>query len=158
VPQLSASINGNATANLTATGGAGSAPQYSPFSSSPATCAPFSKVSNFNVFIGGTPVYAQNVNYGYEMYLNEVRKDGSAYGGMLKTISSGLIGQNDWEGGYGYIYCNLERVQNSANDNASKIVSFQLTNSSVYTVDYYCFLIYERSGTLSTTSGQLIVG
>jgi hypothetical protein len=158
IPQLSASVHGNSVANLsTSAGGTLGSPLLSPFSSSPGTCAPWGRVSNFNVFIGGTPVYQQNISYGFEHFYNEVRKDGSAYGNMMRTISSGLIGQSDWEAGYGFIYTNLERCENEAVDNASKVVSFQLTNASTYTCDYYCFLIYERSGTLSTTTGQLIV-
>jgi hypothetical protein len=137
-------------------GGTLGSPIMSPFSSSPGTCAPWGRVSNYNVFIGGTPVYQQNINYGFEHFYNEMRKEG-AYGNMSRVISSGLIGQSAWESGYGFIYTNLSRCPNSAVDNASKVVSVQFTNASTYTCDYYIFLIYERSGTLSVTTGQLIV-
>jgi hypothetical protein len=157
VPQLASTVNGVAVANLTATtGGTLGSPLMSPFSSSPGTCAPWARVSNFNVIISGTPWFQQNINYGFEHFLNEVRK-GGAYGGMLPQISSGLIGQSDWEAGYGFIYVNLDRWANQALDNAPKSVQIQLTNSASYTCDYYVFLIYQREVTISTTSGQLVI-
>jgi hypothetical protein len=157
IPQMAAAVHGAAVGLLNTTGGGTlGSPIFSPFSSSPSTCAPFSRVTNF-VFLGGSPIYSQNISYGYEQFFNEVRKDKGAYGNMLKSISSGLIGQNDWENAYNFIYCNLERCQNDAVDNVQKVVSFQLTNSSTYTCDYYAFLIYEKSATISTTTGQLIV-
>ena len=52
----------------------------------------------------------------------------------MPQIASGLIGQSDWEAGYGFIYVNLDRWANSAIDNAPKSVQVQLTNASKYTI------------------------
>ena len=75
----------------------------------------------------------------------------------METISSGLIGQSDWESGYGFIYTELNRWANAAIDNAPKSVQIQLTNISNYNVDYFVFVIYERELTISTSTGQLII-
>ena len=118
--------------------------------------APWNRVSNYNVFISGNAWYQQNINYGFEHFQNEIRKAG-AYGGAMETISSGLIGQSDWESGYGFIYTNLDRWANAALDNAPKSVQIQLTNVSNYNVDYFVFVIYERELTISTSTGLLII-
>ena len=88
--------------------------------------------------------------------MNETRKQG-AYGGGLELISSGLIGQSDYESGYGFIYTNLDRWANAALDNAPKSVQIQLTNVSAYNVDYFVYVIYHREITISVSTGQLII-
>ena len=47
-------------------------PMVSPFSSSPGTCTPFARVSNFNVLIGNKPYLTAPVNYGWELFNNEM--------------------------------------------------------------------------------------
>jgi len=95
----------------------------SPFSSSPATCCPLARVSNFNIFLSGVAVFQQPLNYGYEFFLNEVRRSKSVYGGQVRGLSSGLISQNDWEFAYPFIYVDvMSRVPNMAVDNAAKAV------------------------------------
>ena len=88
--------------------------------------------------------------------MNETRKQG-AYGGGLELISSGLIGQSDYESGYGFIYTNLDSWANAALDNAPKSVQIQLTNVSAYAVDYFVYVIYQREITISVSTGQLII-
>jgi hypothetical protein len=158
IPQLSYLVHGGAVATLNTTGGAtlGST-LLSPFSSSPGTCGPWSRISNFNVSVNGTQIYQTNQTYGFEQFLNEVRKSNLCYGNMMSEISAGLIGQSDWEAGYGFIYTNLERCANSAQDNVFKQISISFNNASNYTCDYYIFLIYERSAEISTTTGNLII-
>ena len=155
VPQISSVVHGGAPLLATTVQTIGS-PLISPFSSAPGTCAPWSRVSNYNVFISGNAWYQQNINYGFEHFMNETRKQG-AYGGGLELISSGLIGQSDYESGYGFIYTNLDRWANAALDNAPKSVQIQLTNVSAYNVDYFVYVIYQREVTISVSTGQLII-
>jgi hypothetical protein len=162
VPQIASTSNGatvasfGSSAPVTTAGNTIGSPLISPFSSSPGTCAPWHKCTNMNVFISGSAWYQQNINYGFEHFYNETRKQG-AYGNSMPQIASGLIGQSDWEAGYGFIYVNLDRWANSAIDNAPKSVQVQLTNASRYNVDYFIYVIYQREITLSTSSGQLII-
>lgn len=157
IPQLASTVNGLAVGSLgTTSGGTLGSPLISPFSSSPATCAPFARVQNFNVFVSGTAWYSSSINYSFEHFTNEMRKTG-AYGNMLPQIASGLIGEKDWENGYGYIYVNFNRQPTAALDNAPRSIQLQLTNASPYTVDNYCFVIYEREITLNTSTGKVII-
>ena len=162
VPQLASTSNGatvltfGTSAPATTAGSTIGSPLISPFSSSPGTCAPWHRATNFNVFISGNAWYQQNINYSFEHFFNETRKNG-AYGNSMPQIASGLIGQSDWEAGYGFIYVNLDRWANSAIDNAPKSVQVQLTNASKYNVDYFIYVIYQREITLSTSNGQLII-
>jgi hypothetical protein len=163
IPQLAASVHGSTIAGLTSgtyiagVGNLGS-PMASPFSSSPATCCPFARVTNFNVFLSGVAVFQQPLMYGFEQYFNEVRRSNAAYGAQIRDLCSQLISQSDWETGYGFIYVDLfTRVPDLAFDNSPKAISIQLTNSTNVTVDYYAFVIFEREITLSIASGQLII-
>ena len=123
IPQLSASVHGSLIAGLTSgtyVAGVGQlgTPMNSPFSSSPGTCCPFSRVSNFNVFVSGVAVFQQNLLYGFEQYFNEVRRSQAVYGGQIRGLCSQLISMSDWESGYGYIYVDLfSRIPDIAFDN-----------------------------------------
>jgi len=135
VPQLASTSNGATgssfgssapTTSVVGTTTIGS-PVISPFSSSPGTCGPWHRATNFNVFISGNARYQQNINYSFEHFFNETRKNGT-YGNLMPQIASGLIGQSYWEAGYGFIYVNLDRWANLAIDNAPKSVQVQLPN------------------------------
>jgi hypothetical protein len=129
----------------------------SPFSSSPGTCCPYARVSSFNVFVGNTPWFYQDVNYGWEMYNNEILKSKTPFGNALRGFSAGLLDQHAWETNHGYIYVSLDRWESSSADNVPKTIGVKFTNASNITCDYHCFLMYEDEITINTSTGQLII-
>jgi hypothetical protein len=158
-PLLSASVNGSSTVlnQSTFTAGFGPVgPMNSPFSSAPGTTAPFAFVTNFNVLISGTNLYQSSLNYGYEHWLQENRASNAVNGGLSHGLSSGIISQQEYEAGYGFIYCDLSRKISQSADDISRSVQLVFTNASNLCTDYYCILGYEREIVISTSTGALV--
>jgi hypothetical protein len=158
-PQLSSVVNGATTILNTTTNSnfqLGS-PMNSPFSSAPGTCCPFAFVNNFNVLVSGSAIYQSNYNYRYEQFLQEIRPSQGLNGGLSLGMSSGIIGQSDWENAYGWIYVDLSRKISQASDDISRSIQIVGTNASGVNVDYYCIIGYEREITLSTATGSLVI-
>jgi hypothetical protein len=161
IPQMASSVHGSLVANLkdssSATGIPIGSPLVSPFSSSPGSCAPYARVSNFNVLIGNRPYLSQNVNYGWEIFFNEITKSNTTFGNAIQGLSSGLLDKNAWEKNHGYVYVDLSRWESLADDNAEKNVGLSFTNSCNVTCDYHCFLIYEREIKINTSTGAIML-
>ena len=158
-PVLSATVNGTATLLNASTYTAGIAvgsTMNSPFSSCPGTTCPFCFVSNFNVLISGTNLYQSSLNYGFEHWLQENRSSNAVNGGLSHGLSSGIISQQEYEAGYGFIYCDLSRKISQSSDDISRSVQLVFTNASNLMTDYYCILGYEREIVISTSTGALV--
>ena len=164
VPQISATVHGGTLTGTTfsqilnsyVTSTLGT-PMQSPFSSSPGSCAPFAKVTNFNVALSGVNWYQSNINYGFEQFQNEIRHAHSLNGGEIIGSSSGLLTKSDWENAYGYVYVNLDRRPDQTSDDTSRSVQISFTNSSLITLDYYVVLFYQREITIATATGALVI-
>ena len=159
-PFISSVVNGSnpliGATTFTAGKTAGS-PLNSPFSSAPGTCAPFHNFSNFNVLLSGSALYQSNFQYKFETFLQENRASLGLNGGLSTGLSSGLIGQSDFENGYGFAYVDLSRKISPASDDVSRSVQLVFTNNSSYQVDYICIINYEREITVSTSTGSLVI-
>lgn len=154
VPQLGKTAN-SISANGAITLATSSAME-SPFSSSPATTAPYCKLRNFNVKVGDNPLYRYSKQYAFEQYMEEVRPALSHNGGALqsKGFSSGLLSKTAWEAGHNYYYIDLSRKEDTVDhDNTSIDLSF-LNNSSV-PLEFHVFLGRERNITLNVGNGQI---
>lgn len=68
----------------------------SPFSCAPSTCAPWVQFTNFNVFVSGTAIFNQNVNYTWETFVNETKGNLSLNSGEDPMLTSGLVSYADW--------------------------------------------------------------
>jgi hypothetical protein len=132
-------------------------PMNSPFSSSPGTSAPFANISGFNVLISGSALYQSNIQYKFEQFLNENRSSLGLNGGMTTGMSSGIIGQSDFESGYGFVYVDLSRKQSQTSDDISRSIQAVFQNNSGVSIDYYAIIGYEREITVSTSTGALVV-
>ena len=161
VPQLSGTVNGSAKATLGSSFSLGVAglgsPMNSPFSSSPGTTGFQALISNLNILVSGQCIYQQNYQYGFEEFLQEVRGSNALNGGIPLGLSSGLLTQNDWENSYRYCYVDLSRRISQSNDDTSRSIQVQFTNSAAYMCDYYFIIGYEKSVTISTSTGALII-
>ena len=78
-------------------------------------------------------------------------------GGLSLGLSSGLLSQSDFENGYGFVYVDLSRKISQASDDISRSIQVVGLNSSAVMMDYYCIIGYERSITLITSTGSLVI-
>jgi hypothetical protein len=129
-------------------------PLASPFSTSPCTTAR-NAITNFNVLVSGSKLYQSNLNYTFEQFQNELRKEGINGGSSLR-MSSGLISQNDFENGYRFIVADLSRTPSEATDNVSKSIQVIGTNTGDKMITIYWFLVFERSVEIDVQTGSLI--
>ena len=96
-------------------------PMTSPFTSCPGIVSGQS-ITNFNVLLSGVNVFAQNLNYGFETFFQELRKANSINGGNSLGLSSGLLSQYDSENAYRYLCVDLSRKSSEAVDNISRSI------------------------------------
>jgi hypothetical protein len=68
----------------------------------------------------------------------------------------GLINEQDFNTGYGYVYVNLERHP-KANDNVPASIDIEITNGGKVTTAYMCWIIFEREFEIDSFSGKLII-
>jgi hypothetical protein len=134
----------------------------SPFTSCPGTVAPYTKVSNFQINIAGSPIFQTNqLQFSYEHYLQEVQSALSINGASLRSIglSSGLISKTDFENGYGFYFVNLDKNKTSeADDNVSKSVTVLFKSNSLagLNLDYHILLFYEKEININVSTGDVV--
>jgi len=125
----------------------------SPYSSAPSTVAPL-LMSNFQVLLGGMPVYAQPLNYSYDAFLHEMGMLGSL-GNLIAGQTSGRISYKDWINLYGYIVVDLRR---RLPEDLNTLLPISISGNviSLKTYDFYIWLEEEREVVLDIVSGQRI--
>jgi hypothetical protein len=122
-------------------GFANTAVYNSPFSSEPGTTCPCALVTNFNVLLSGSPVFAQNFTYTYEQFIFEMKSILSLNGAGSDKLLSGLISFQDYQFSYRTLVCDLSR---RVPDNVSRSVQVIGTNNTKKKMDYICFVTYEK--------------
>ena len=78
-------------------------------------------------------------------------------GGLTLGVSSGCIGQSDFENAYGFAYIDLSRKISPASDDVSRSIQAVFTNNSLANIDYIAIVSYEREITISTSTGSLVI-
>jgi len=134
----------------------GPSEQLSPFSSSPTTTAPEAYITDFNVRIGGSPVYSQNQTYSYELFQEEILSLG-VNGNKAPFMCSGLINQTEWDRSYRYIYVNLNRKSGPAQDDVSKSITIDGLNASGKDLFFKIFVEYQKEIRINVESGQIVL-
>ncbi len=146
----------SASTNDVLTGG-GFLPAYqSPFD--PSGCGPSSPLAflnNFNVVVSGQNVIYNTVRYSFEEWTQQVYGARSVNGGMIDGLTSGLIGQQDWEMEYCYHYVDCSRML-SVEESVPKSVSITGQNQSAQTLDLMVFVEYKTSVSVDCLSGSRV--
>jgi hypothetical protein len=146
----------SASTNSVLTGG-GFLPAYqSPFD--PAGCgatSPLALLNNFNVVVSGQNVIYNTVRYSFEEWTQQVYGANSVNGGMIDGLTSGLIGQQDWEMEYCYHYVDCSRRM-VVEDSIPMSVSIIGQNQSNQTLDLMVFVSYKVSVSVDALSGARI--
>jgi len=125
-----------------------------PFSSTPATTDPGLLVRNFNVQVSGINIFPQNIDFTFIEFQNELSKINAVNGNCTSGLTSGLIGQHEYERGYSYIVADLSRSY-SADDFIPKSILVSGTNVASINAVYYVFVEYMRSVTINLASGNV---
>lgn len=130
-------------------------PYQSLFDSSPGTTCPLALLGQFNIQVAGANMYQSNLRYDYEVFYNEVSSINALNGGLSTGMTSGLISSYDWDNLYRYYVCDLSRRVPSE-DGVAKSVVFQGVNLSAKTMDYICFIAFERKVVIEMDTGMLL--
>ncbi len=133
-----------------------SIPSYqSPFDTAPATTRPLSQISQFNVQVGGKNIFQRSLDYTFENFIQEMASINAINGGASTGITSGLVGQYEWENAYTYLVADLSR-RLPDEDNVPKSVLVQGKNNTGVSLDFICFVVYEKKITLDMRTGESI--
>jgi hypothetical protein len=125
----------------------------SPYSSVPATCDPYARLSNFNLLLNGSPIYIKDEQYTWESYNQEILGTGLNQSTVM-GLGSGLISQEDWVNNYGFVYVDCRRRLQPSFESATS-VSIKATNGTKLGLDLQTWLIYEKRLILNVFSGQV---
>jgi hypothetical protein len=158
VPFLPKASNGTASTYATTTtalAGVTSSSILSPFSTTGGTPDPIS-LSNFQIQISGKNLFINNLQYDYETFLEQLSCSNQLNGGLTTSLSSGLIGYEDFEGLYRYYYGNAGRSVPSE-DGVAKAVQVSGLNNSPVTIDFMVFIEFERQITVDVRTGARIM-
>jgi hypothetical protein len=129
----------------------------SPFSGvgSPFLSSPFSLPAQYNVAISGQNVYPANLNRVDEFYGEFVQH--TLNGSVQGSIVDFGISQNQYLHGYGAIVTDLARETTSAHDDIAKNVVVSFTNQSALSMDYICYVYYERQISVDAALGNIVI-
>ena len=133
-------------------------PFASPYCNCPTTVLPGSSITNFQVFVSGAPLFAQNIQYGWQQWMEHVKffagTDGNPIG-ALGELHSGLVSQKSWRKSP-FIFVNL---QNRTDEEFPIVRSYAVSfdNLSKFDCQYAIFLFYEKSFQLEVTTGQVVL-
>lgn len=126
----------------------------SPFASEPATTSAYAALTNLQVQVSGVNLWQAPVDYGWDMYSNEVSPAYSVNGGLQLGTTTGLLSEQDWTIGYRYIVADLSRRM-PADEDTPKSIQVSGTVSSAKALDLLFFIEYDRSVTVDTATSAI---
>jgi hypothetical protein len=123
------------------------------FDTAPSTTLPGGMLAfqNFNVQVSGNNVFNLNANYNYDIFVQEVQRLG-LNGALSKELSSGLIDLTTWLWSP-FIIADLSRRVESA-DGTYQSVVVSGTNNTGVSVDYYCFIAFQKEIEIDVLTGN----
>lgn len=112
-------------------------PYMSPINSAPVTCCPH-RISNFQLEIGGNPVFVDQYKHGWQFYNSYLQFMGSERDGntFKSNDPCNLITRDMYDATYGVIVIDLKRVMNENLDSANKTINIGFRNDSGATMNY----------------------
>jgi hypothetical protein len=144
--------------NPASNGSAQLIPYFSPFDTAPATTCPLAQIYNFQVIMSGDNLWQASQLYDFDQFLSELSKDSDALqGGQSDVMSSGLIGQREWQFGYRYYCANLARRLQTL-DGVPRSIAISGKNNSSVVMDYFTFITFTKILKLNVLTGELSLG
>jgi hypothetical protein len=141
--------------NKSANTGLTTVPVYqSPVASEPGTTSAYPCITNLQVQVSGVNLWSAPVDYGWDMYKNEVSPAYSVNGGLQLGTTTGLLSEQEWTIGYRYIVADLSR-RLPADDETAKSIQVSGIISSAKPLDLLFFIEYERGLTVDTATSAI---
>jgi hypothetical protein len=141
---------------FTATANGGISPLTSPFDG--AGCgvtSPLCLLSQFQVVVSGANSLYNTQRYAYQEFMEQLSGCNAINGDETDGLTSGLIGQLDFETAYNYYFVNVARCLD-VEKAVPKSVSIQGQNMSGKAIDLVIFLAYEQTISVDVLSGSRV--
>ncbi|GMF13052.1 unnamed protein product [Phytophthora lilii] len=132
-------------------------PLRSCFTTVPATTSAFAALKALQITVGNIPIWNAPVNFGYDMFVQELRDASGADGGLDDTHKAGLLNQQDWESLYRIIPVDIGRRLPSE-DGASKAIQVSGVNCTKYALTVYYHVWRDAIATVDTSMGTISQG
>jgi hypothetical protein len=156
VPFLNQASNGVAGAGVYA--GVVTSTLLSPFASAGGTPDPI-QFTNFNIQVSGKNLFLQQIQYNYEMFYEQVVSSNQLNGSLTTSLSSGLVGFEDWQNLYRYYVGNVSRSLPSE-DGVAKAIQILGTipqiDAAGISVNLMVFVVFEREITIDLRTGARV--
>ena len=131
-------------------------PQYQMiFDSAPGTTCPSASITNFQILLAGENVFNLNEFYTFSQFMDEFQHINALNGSQDTGLNAGLISEYMWRNGYRYYVADLSR-RLRLEDKIPKSVQIQGTNNTKVAISYMCFVLYERSVNVKTSTGEIL--
>lgn len=131
-------------------------PLRSPLSTVPATTSPFAALKNLQITVGNIPIFNNPVNFGYDLFVQEMAASG-VDGGLDDTTNAGLLNQQLWESLYRFVAIDVGRRLPSE-DGASKSIIVSGTSNCAYPLTIYYHVLRDAVASVDTAMGTVSQG
>ena len=141
---------------FTAAANSGISPLTSPFDG--AGCgvtSPLCLLSQFQVVVSGANALYNTQRYAYQEFMEQLSGCNAINGDQTDGLTSGLIGQLDFETAYNYYYVDVSRCLD-VEKAVPKSVSIQGQNMSGKAIDLVIFLSYSQTISVDVLSGSRV--
>jgi len=130
----------------------------SPFSTTGGTPDPI-QITNFNIQVSGKNLFLQQLQYNFETFYEQIVSSNQLNGSLTTSLSSGLIGFDDWSYLYRYYYGNVSRSLPSEDGVAKAIQilgSIPQSSATPYGVNLMVFVEFQREITIDLRTGARV--
>ena len=117
--------------------------------------SPFCLMTQFNIQISGQNAIYNTERYGYEQFMNQFKGVNAVNGGQTDGLTSGLVGQLDFESEYCYYYVNCGRML-PVEEAVPKSVNILGVNASGLAIDMYVFVEYGVEVSIDILTGARV--
>lgn len=139
-------------------GGTKIANYQSPFTSQPATTAPFCRLTNVNVAINDIGIHQQNFDYTYQHFMEFLNSESNTGLNMkLNGLMTGQISKFEWEKGYCYYYFDLTQfISSIGDDDLGKSIKITFTNQSNQDISFFAIVFSEKECEINRVTGEFV--
>lgn len=131
-------------------------PLTSPFDAAgTGVTSPLCLLSQFQVVVSGANALYNTQRYAYQEFIEQLSGCNSINGDQTDGLTSGLVGQLDFETAYNYYFVNVSRCLD-VEKAVPKSVSIQGQNMSGKAIDLIVFLAYEQTISVDVLSGSRV--
>jgi len=128
-------------------------PMSSPFTTEPSTTSPC-LIQAFNCRIGNNNLYANNIDYSYDHYLQQLNGSTGVNANIMNGLASSRINLVDWQNNYGYIVCDLSRRSPGSDETAVTIgVTGRLVSKKK--IEIHAFIEREKWLEIDVITGEI---